>query len=266
MELMAFKRYWYHPESDALWSSNKDELLNSDGLVEEITYTEYEELKRKKEINMDLNSLGAFDANQHTPNQLGPKVPVGKWPFGISNTAIEPTKNQDGGMFVVTFSTPHGEIKFRYNLWNQSPKAVEVAHGQLSALCHATGVFKINWATQGAELRGAQGMIDVGLQDPDKPDGYTEVKKVYDRNGNEPGKAPAQAPQVAQPHTMQPPNQSAGGWGASGNAAQQATGWGNANPNAGQAQPNPPPQQPQAPQGWTQGPTMDQNAKPPWAK
>ena len=202
---------------------------------------------------MDLNSLGSFDANQHAPKQLGAIVPPGKWPFQISNTAIVPTKAGDGGMFVVDFNTPHGVAQMRYNLWNQSPKAVEIAHGQLSALCHATGVFKVNWQTQGAELRGAQGMIEVALQDPEKPDGYTEVKRVFDKNGNEPGKAPATAPQ---------PQGNGQAWGgspaASGAAQGQQPAWG-----ATQAQPQQPATQ-QAPQGWTQGPSSGQ--APPWAQ
>lgn len=195
---------------------------------------------------MDLNSLGSFDANQHAPKQLGASVPPGKWPFVISDTAIVPTKANDGGMFVVTFNTPSGQIAMRYNLWNQSPKAVEIAHGQLSALCHATGVFNLKWPNQGAELRNAQGMIEVGLQDPDKPDGYTEVKKVYDKNGNEPGKGAAPAPQV-QPQPQQAPTQGA-----------QGTGWGNA------SQPQQQAPQAQAPQGWSQGPSTGQ--APPWTK
>lgn len=211
---------------------------------------------------MDLNSLGSFDANQHAPKQLGGIVPPGKWPFVISNTDVVPTKANDGGMFVVEFSTPNGNISMRYNLWNQSPKAVEIAHGQLSALCHATGIYKIgSWQNKGAELRGAQGMIEVALQDADKPDGYTEVKRVFDKNGNEPGKAPAQAPQ-----TTQQGNGAATSWGAQSGAAQaqqpaQPT-WG-----ATQAQPQQQPA-PAAPTGWQPGPNTagPGNGAPPWAQ
>src|ERR1019366_457049 len=188
---------------------------------------------------------GGFDANQHAPKQLGAIVPPGKWPFQISNTSIVPTKANDGGMFIVEFDTPQGRIFKRYNLWNQAPKAVEIAHGELSALCHATGIFKVDYANEGAALRGAMGMIEVALQDSDKPDGYTEVKRVFDKNGNEPGKAPA-APQMA------PQSQ--------GQVGQQQTpqAWG-----ATQAQPNP------NPQAWAPGPTQagaTTDTKPPWAK
>ncbi len=202
---------------------------------------------------MDLTTLGSFDANQHAPKQLGAIVPPGKWPFVISDTAIVPTKAGDGGMFVVTFNTPQGNIQMRYNLWNQSPKAVEIAHGQLSALCHATGVFKVNWPNQGAELRNAQGMIEVGLQDPDKPDGYTEVKRVFDKNGNEPGKAPAAAPQAAGWNGQQQPTQA---------APQAAPSWGTANQPAPQVASTPQ----AALQSWSQGPNTGVAQAPPWAQ
>ena len=205
-----------------------------------------------------MQITGGFDANQHAPKQLGAIVPPGKWPFQISNTSIVPTKANDGGMFVVEFDTPQGRISMRYNLWNQNPKAVEIAHGQLSALCHATGVFKVDYGNEGAALRGAQGMIEVALQDPEKPDGYTEVKRVYDKNGNEPGKAPAAAPQ---------PQGNGNTWGgqqAAAGAQQSAQpAWG-ATQAQPQPQPNPNPAQGQA---WAPGPTAQgDTGKPPWAK
>src|SRR5580698_6054819 len=93
---------------------------------------------------------GSFDANQVEPRQLGDIVPAGKHSAQISNTEITPTKDGTGGMFVVTFKTPVGEIPFRYNIWNQSDKAKEIAASQLSALCHATGVFRVDWQNDGA--------------------------------------------------------------------------------------------------------------------
>jgi len=199
-----------------------------------------------------MQITGSFDANQHAPKQLGAVVPPGKWPFQISNTSIVPTKANDGGMFVVEFDTPQGRISMRYNLWNQSPKAVEIAHGQLSALCHATGVFKVDYANEGAALRGAMGMIEVGLQDADKPDGYTEVKRVFDKNGNEPGKPPAAAPSAGNGawNTTQTPPQ--------GQPTQQPA-WGATQP-ATPANPAP-----SAPQGWSQGPAAQAAPNPPWA-
>ena len=186
---------------------------------------------------------GGFDANAHNPKQVGEGHPPGKFPFQILNTEIVPTKDGTGGMFVVTFQTPAGEIPFRYNIWNASEKAVAIAQGQLSALCHATGIFRVEWTNDGAALRGGRGQIEVGYQKGQEPSaenpggGYTEVKKVYDAQGNEPGKAPAppqtagnggwqQGPQTQQvqqqPDPKPEPPTPQGGWGSQ-QTTQQAT-------------------------------------------
>ena len=198
---------------------------------------------------------GSFDASQFTPNQGGQAHPVGKFPFTVSHTECVETKDKQGGMLVVTLTSPSGEIKNRYNLWNSNAKAVEIANGQLSALCHATGVFKLDWQNEGAALRGARGMMEIGYQKGEEPTaenpagGYVEVKKVFDVNGNEPGKGPAPAAQPMAP--------------------QQAPGWRQPQPQQPpmQQQPNggwQPPAQPQAPQqpAWTQGAAP---SAPPWA-
>ncbi len=205
---------------------------------------------------------GSFDATQHAPRQGGQAHPVGKFPFTISDTAIVPTKDGNGGMFVITFTSPSGDMINRYNLWNTNAKAVEIAHGQLSALCHATGVFRLNFDNAGAELRGARGMMEIGYQKGEEPTaekpagGYVELKKVYDANGNEPGKAPAAAPQP-QPSAQAPwpgPNtQGQANPPVNGNG--QAVGW---QPQGSQATPAPP----NGLAGWQQGPAQ---AAPPWA-
>jgi hypothetical protein len=43
-------RYWYHPESDSLWTSNVDEIARGDGLVEELSKEEYEAIQDKQEL------------------------------------------------------------------------------------------------------------------------------------------------------------------------------------------------------------------------
>lgn len=248
-------RYWYHPESDSLWSSEKDELLNSDGFVEEISYNEYIQLKGK--LNMPYDD--SFDASQFEPSQGGGAHPVGKFPAVISNTQIKPTKSGDGGLFEVEFSTQAGNIANRYNLWNKEPKAVEIAQKQLSALCYATGIFKLDFKNDAAVLRGAKLIIEVDHQKnkDGTPSNYVEVKKVYDLNGNEPGRS-SPAPQPATQQAQQPTQQAApapsngnGGWGA---PAQQ-------NAPAPAATPAATPQQ-----GWSAGPTTPPAGnKPPWA-
>ena len=208
---------------------------------------------------------GVFDANQYQPKQVGTTHPIGKFPATITGTSIEPTKAGDGGMFIVEFTTQVGSINMRYNLWNQNTIAVNIANGQLSALCHATGVFKLQWENDGAALRNAKCQIEVVEQidkETKQPNGYTQIAKVYDVNGDEPGK-PKQQSQVhpqqqQQPQQWQQPNQQQ----PQQNAPQ--SGWG------GQQQPN---QQQQPNAGWQPGPTVNSPAgqqgsppPPPWAQ
>ena len=207
---------------------------------------------------------GGFDATKIEPKQsAGTNHPVGRFPFTISDTSIEENKNKDGGFFMVEFTTPAGVAVMRYNMWNKNPQAVDIAQGQLSALCHATGRYQVGWQDEGAALRGAQGMIEVGFQkdqgpSPERPNGgYTEIKKVMDAAGNEPGKGSAPSTQV-QPNSNAAPMTSngQGGWNNNNPAPNP-----NQNPN-----PNPAPN-PNA-GGWQQGgganPNPGNTGTPPW--
>jgi hypothetical protein len=209
-----------------------------------------------------------FDATQYAPEQGSPTHPSGKFPAYISGTSIQPTKDNEGGMFAVEYTTAQGKISHRFNLWNQNQKAVDIAHKQLSALSHSVGVFKIDMNNEGAALRNARLMIEVGKQ---KDSEYTEVKRVYDANGNEPGKAgsgpatngpgfapaPQQAPQGFAPQA-QPQQQApapAAAWGApqQQQAPEQAPAnapWGGGAPTQ---QAPAPAAQPGPAQGWQQG-------------
>lgn len=219
-----------------------------------------------------------FDATQYAPEQGSPTHPIGKFPAYISGTSIQPTKDNDGGMFVVEYTTEQGKISHRFNLWNQNQKAVDIAHKQLSALCHAVGVFRVDMNNEGAALRNGRLMIEVGQQKNDPQ--YTEVKKVFDMNGNEPGKAgqgaaPAQPQQAAAGFGQQPQGQGGfgqqpqqqpaqgGAWGGQPQGQQQPAQQQPAQGGAAWGQQ--PQQQPQQPQGngaaWG-GQQPQQNAAP----
>ncbi len=194
-----------------------------------------------------------FDARTVQPQQGGGAHPVGnKFPFTITNVEVKAAESGKGGMLNVELTSPAGSIISRYNIWNESDKAREIAQKELSALCHVTGIFVIG-PRQGQELLGGKGLMDVGFQKGHEPTaekpagGYVELKKVYDMAGNEPGKTPSQqqtAPQVNNggfnPNpTGQPANNPS--WGGPANNAVQPT-----TNNAG---------------GWTQGQAV---AAAPW--
>lgn len=224
-----------------------------------------------------MNFQPFFDATNIQPEQGGTKHPVGnKFPASISHTCIKETKDKDGGMFNVAFTTPQGSIERNYNLWNKSEQAVDIANKQLAALLWAIGIFKIHmtkpdgspdWENAGAEIRNQRVQIDVNFQrgqepTPDKPaGGYVEVSKVYDANGNEPGKAPTGAPQPQSgangggwnaPQATQPAAQpaGAGGWSSQAPATQTAPAASVA-PAAGT---------------WQPGPSAPAGGNPPWMK
>lgn len=198
-----------------------------------------------------------FDATNIVPQQAGGKHPTGMFPVTITATRASPTGGDDktnpptsptGGRFVVTFTSAAGNIEKGYNLWNPTPIAVEIAQKELSALCHATGIFKLSMSADnlsmcGHELRGASLVIDIQPQ-VKNPD-FNEVRKVFDKNGNEPGKAAA-APQPQQGQGWQagpqnPPTTQAPPTSNPPPAANSGGGWGNnqlpANPPAGGAAP-----------------------------
>lgn len=199
-----------------------------------------------------------FNANQYEPNQgFGNHPPALKIPFTITNTAMKENKDKTGGYLEVELTSQLGAIIHRYNVNNASPKAVEIAYGQLSALCRATNIYNIEGNNECAALRGGKGLMDVGYQKGEAPTdnnpdakGYTELKRVYDAAGNDPSK-PTQTQQGQQPTAGPTPQtqQPGGAWGTQPQ-----------NPNPSQQPSN-------QPQGQTWQPGNNQpNQTPPWGQ
>lgn len=207
--------------------------------------------------------LPDFDARQVAPQQGGTAHPVGMFEFTITNTYLKETKNGDGLMLIVEMTSPVGVIENRYNILNPNKQAEEISNKQLSALCHAVNIFKASYPKNpdgspifdmaARELRGGRGRMEVApqMRKNDKGEmaasGYVEVKKVFDSQGNEPGKPGSAAPQ---PMQQAQPN------GQGGPVVQN--GWGNAAPQ--QPMNQQPMQQPmqQLPQQPYQQPPMQQ--------
>ena len=221
--------------------------------------------------------LQPFNAQQYDPTQGGGNLPVGRHPSIIESSEVKANKANDGGYLQLNVKLIDGPQTgatgaYRLNLYHSNPQTAEIAHRQLSAICHCVGVFNVQDSSQ---LHNIPFIIEVGLQKGEEAaqKGYTEVKKVFDINGNEPGKAGQGAP-AAQPQ-QQPAAQGGGAWG--GQPAQQpaaqpqgnAPAWGGGQPAQQQPQGAPagdapawgqqPAQQPAAQQpaqqagGWQQG-------------
>jgi hypothetical protein len=141
----------------------------------------------------------------------GGGLPLGRHPVVIAESALKPTKDQTGGFLELRIEAIDGPAKGlstfdRLNLHNKNPQAVEIANKQLAAYCHVTGVFAFN-ATE--ELHGKPFIVEMVAR-RDNPN-QTEIGKIFDINGNEPGKAGSGAP------TGQPTGGGAA-WGGGGGA------------------------------------------------
>ena len=186
--------------------------------------------------------LQAFNAQQFDPTQGGGSLPVGRHPCIIESSEVKANKANDGGYLQLNVKLIDGPQMgttgaYRLNLYHSNPQTAEIAHRQLSAICHCVGVFNVQ---DSGQLHNIPFIIEVGLQKGEEAaqKGYTEVKKVFDINGNEPGKAGQGAPQ-AQPQ-QQPAAQ--GGFG--------------------QQQPAQQPQQPQSGAAWGGQPAQQPAAQP----
>ncbi len=157
-----------------------------------------------------------FDATAYTPNQGGSKHPAGDFPFMIAATKLVPTKSNDGMRLIVTFNTPQGTIENGYNIHMPEDKkqSERIGREQLSALCYATGILRINLANGATELINGRGTIKIG-DDPANPQ-YSRVVLVMDQRGELPkAGATAQSPApMAQPSPPQNPAAGQFGGGA----------------------------------------------------
>ena len=214
--------------------------------------------------------IQAFNAQQYDPTQGGGSLPVGRHPVIIESSEVKANKANDGGYLQLNLKLIDGPQMgttgaYRLNLYHSNPQTAEIAHRQLSAICHVVGVFNVQ---DSGQLHNIPFIVEVGLQKGEEAaqKGYTEVKKVFDINGNEPGKA-GQGAAPAQPQAQggfgqpaqQPaaqPQGNAPAWGGGQPAQQQPQGAPAGNAPAWGQQPaqQPAAQQPaQQAGGWQQG-------------
>jgi hypothetical protein len=129
-----------------------------------------------------------FDATQIDPNTRPEPVPDGWYNVMITQGENKATKSGTGGLAELGMKILDGDhagkmLFDRLNLWNQNPVAVEIAQKQLSAICHAIGVYQVNNLQQ---LFGKPLMARVVKTPPtEKYDAGNEVKS-YDKVGSHP--------------------------------------------------------------------------------
>jgi len=94
-----------------------------------------------------MADLNGFNAHNVEPNADFDPIPAGKYLAVITVSEMKPTKNGSGYYLELTFQVIDGTYKnrllwSRLNLDNPSEQAVQIARGELSALCRAIGVMQ----------------------------------------------------------------------------------------------------------------------------
>jgi hypothetical protein len=107
-----------------------------------------------------------FDANSVAPAVPLEVLPAGDYIVTITGSEMKPTREQDGSYCAVEATVYSGEHKGRkfytnLNLVNKNATAVEIAYRELSAICHAVGVFDVQDTQQ---LHGIPLVAKVGMQ------------------------------------------------------------------------------------------------------
>jgi hypothetical protein len=93
-----------------------------------------------------MANLNGFDARTVDPSTDFEPIPAGKYLAAITGSEMKPTKSGNGSFLELTFQVIEGEYKGR-NLWarlnldNPNAITVQIAQGELSAICRATGVM-----------------------------------------------------------------------------------------------------------------------------
>lgn len=132
-----------------------------------------------------------FDATTVAPGHAGADViPSGVYDAQITKTEMTPTKDGSGAMLVVTMTVINGDHKGativdRLNLQNANAKAVEIAYGTLSAICHVTGVLHMQ-NTEQLHGRPFKVKVVMGPRSDDPSKMGNETKGYYDIHGNDP--------------------------------------------------------------------------------
>lgn len=115
-------------------------------------------------------NLSGFDANQVKPLESFELLPAGWYQVIITDSAMKPTKNNDGEFLELVFTVIEGEhegrkIWDRLNLNNANQTAVEIAQRALSAICRSVGVMTPSDST---ELHDRPLEIKVSVTPPKK--------------------------------------------------------------------------------------------------
>lgn len=189
---------------------------------------------------------GVFDASLYEPVSGGSRtiVPEGWYYATVTSTSRKVTKAGDGGylelgvaLVGVEGATANvtGELPQRLNLWSSNEQAQQIAHGQLSAICHIVGLRTLNLANEARDLIGKRYRLFVKVKESQSTrvgastsDTFksNEAGAIADLDGNPPSRATPQQQATAAPQGWSAPasQQNQPNQGPSGAAADWSNG------------------------------------------
>ncbi len=135
---------------------------------------------------------GMYDPTDE-PSKPLEAIPDGKYVAMIVESAMKPTKANDGEYLDLKFQVTEGDYKgrcvfARLNLKNKSPQAVMIARGELAAIREATGVKN---PKDSIDLHNLPMLIKVKCYKRDDNGELSNEIKGYEPKS---GTAPTQAP------------------------------------------------------------------------
>lgn len=137
-----------------------------------------------------------FDATQVEPSSGFSPIPAGKYVAVITDDEMKDTRNGSGRYLQLTFEIVEGEYSgrklwTRLNLENANMEAVKIARADLSAICRAINVMKLQ---DTVELHNLPMVITVRLKKNKETDEMqNEIKGYESKQAYAPG-ATASAP------------------------------------------------------------------------
>jgi len=156
-----------------------------------------------------------FNAASVSPNTARDVLPPGWYNVTITASVEKPTKAADGSYLELEMTILDGPQKGRklwdrLNLQNRNEKAVEIAYGTLSAICHAVGVIQL---TDSHQLHGIplQARVKVrpaegSYSEANEVSGYKQAEGLVAPTGTAPSwvATPPPAQQAKQPAAVPP--------------------------------------------------------------
>lgn len=142
-----------------------------------------------------------FDATAVAPQQSFSPVPAGVYAAQIVDSDLKDLKSGKGKGLSLTFSLLDDQFANRkifanLNVQHENPQAQQIAQSQLSALCHAAGVVKLQDSSQ---LHNKPIRIRVKIRTQDGYEPKNEISGYEALNGTAPSPAASAAPGAPTP-------------------------------------------------------------------